>query len=313
MGKMEEKARGGIKLEAKLLVLFSILVASVLNALYAGFVEQVTIVYTHFFYIPILLAGMWYKRKEAVAVALFLGIVHILITYLSPHPLTVNEFARAAIFILVAYVIGYVSEQRAEREDAVREREEKYSAFFKTSRDPVFITSTDGRWLDFNDAMEELLGYESRDELFKVRIPDLYENPEDRGRHTELINQEGFTKEFPVNLRRKDGSIINVLVTSVAKKDENGDIIGYLGTIRDITERKKAEEAIKRRLDFEETVATISSRFVGTSDTDAAINDSLADVGKLSKANRAYLFLSREGGTVMDNTHEWCAGGSVHR
>jgi PAS domain S-box-containing protein len=242
---MNEKARGGIKLEAKLLVLVGTLVASVLNALYASFVEQVTVVYTHFFYIPILLAGMWYKRKEAVAVALFLGIVHILITYLSPLPLTVNEFARAAIFVLVAYVIGYVSEQRAQREDALRGSEGKYRAFFNTSRDPVFITSTDGRWLDFNEPLVELLGYESRDEVFKVRIPDLYETPEDRRRHIELINQEGFTNEFPVNLRRKDGSIINVLATSIAKKDENGTIIGYQGTIRDITERKKAEEALR--------------------------------------------------------------------
>ena len=62
-------------------------------------------------------------------------------------------------------------------------------------------------------------------------------------------------------------------------------------------------------MDFEETVAAISSRFVGTADTDAAINDSLAYMGKLSKASRAYLFLFREGGTVMDNTHEWCAEG----
>jgi PAS domain S-box-containing protein len=245
MGKMNEKARGGVKREAKLLVLFSILVASVLIALYASFVEQVTVVYTHFFYIPILLAGMWYRRKEAVAVALFLGIVHILITYISPPPLTADEFARAAIFILVAYVIGYVSEQRAQREDALRGSEEKYSAFFKTSRDPVFITSTDGRWLDLNDALVELLGYVSRDELFKVRIPDLYETPEDRRRYTDLINQEGFTKEFPVNVRRKDGSIINVLITAIAQKDENGTILGYQGTIRDITERKKAEEALR--------------------------------------------------------------------
>jgi len=77
----------------------------------------------------------------------------------------------------------------------------------------------------------------------------------------------------------------------------------------DITERRWAGEAIKRRLAFEETIAHISSRFVGFSNIDGAINDSLADVGTLSQASRAYIFLFREEGTMMDNTHEWCAEG----
>ena len=65
-----------------------------------------------------------------------------------------------------------------------------------------------------NDVAVELLGYESKDELLKVNVPDLYENPDERQRHTKIIEQEGFTKDFPINLRRKDGSIINTLITS---------------------------------------------------------------------------------------------------
>ena len=234
----------GTKPESKVLVLSFAIVACVILAFYVAFVIHTTIVYTHFFYIPLILAGMWYKKK-AVAVALFLGIVHILVTHLSPLPLSVDVFGRAVIFIVVAYVIGYVSEQRAKGDIALRESEEKYRAFFKTSEDPVFITSKEGRWRDMNDAAVELSGYESRDELLKVNVPDLYENQEEMQRHLQLTEQHGFTKEFPVNLRRKDGSIINTLITSVAKKDVNGNVIGYQGTIRDITERKK-EEAVLR-------------------------------------------------------------------
>jgi GAF domain-containing protein len=62
-------------------------------------------------------------------------------------------------------------------------------------------------------------------------------------------------------------------------------------------------------LTFEETVATISSRFVSPSDIDEAINISLGDIGKLSGASRAYLFLLRAGGATMDNLHEWCSKG----
>ena len=145
--------------------------------------------------------------------------------------------------VLLATVENAIGRKRAE--DALRESEERYSTFFKASQDSVFITSKEGRWQDMNDAAVELLGYETKDELLKVNVPDLYENPEKRKRHLQLIEQQGFTKEFPVNLRRKDGSIINTLVTSVAKKDVNGNVIGYQGTIRDITERKRMEKALR--------------------------------------------------------------------
>lgn len=77
----------------------------------------------------------------------------------------------------------------------------------------------------------------------------------------------------------------------------------------DITHRKKAEEAIRRRLEFMDTVKRISSRFVGVSDIDEAINDSLADIGIISGAGRAYLFYFSQDGNTMNNTHEWCAEG----
>jgi two-component system NtrC family sensor kinase len=72
-------------------------------------------------------------------------------------------------------------------------------------------------------------------------------------------------------------------------------------------ERRHADEVIRRRLEFEKTVSAISSRFVGVFDIDDAINASLADMGRFSKAGRAYIFLMGEDGVTMDNTHEWCA------
>ncbi len=72
---------------------------------------------------------------------------------------------------------------------------------------------------------------------------------------------------------------------------------------------KKVEKALERRLKFEETVTRVSSYFTGFLDMDSAINASLADIGTLSQASRAYLFIFRENGTIMDNTHEWCGEG----
>ncbi|MEW6196960.1 MAG: PAS domain S-box protein [Bacteroidota bacterium] len=137
-------------------------------------------------------------------------------------------------------------------EDRVKERtaellmnEEKYRTFFSTSRDCVFITSNDGRWIEMNDAAVELFGYSSKDELFQIKIPDLYANPADRIKHISTIKELGYTKDYSVDLRKKDGSIINTLITSTVRYDEEGNIIGFMGTIRDITERKHAEEKIR--------------------------------------------------------------------
>ncbi len=242
---MEKGNAFGIKGGKKLFALYTASAVCVLLAFFAEFVLHTTVVYTHLFYIPILLAGMWYYRN-AVYVAFGLGVVHILVTHFSSLPLSMDVFGRAIIFTLVAYTIGYVSEMRAHDEAALRAQDESYRTFFKTSRDPIFITSKEGRWIDFSDATVELFGYESRDDLREVRIPGLYENPEERKLHIHHIEQQGFTKDFAVNLRKKDGSIINTLITSVARKDEHGNAIGYQGTIRDDTGRKRMEKELEK-------------------------------------------------------------------
>jgi signal transduction histidine kinase len=114
----------------RLLVVLFTAVACVGLAYYAEFVLGIVVVYTHLFYIPILLAGLWYQ-KRAVYLALGLGLVHVLMTYYSPLPLTVNELARVASFVLVAYVIGLVSakERRLLTELGAKNREMQHFTY----------------------------------------------------------------------------------------------------------------------------------------------------------------------------------------
>ncbi len=110
----------------------------------------------------------------------------------------------------------------------------------------MFITSRDGRWLDLNDAAVEIFGYNSKEELSKVHIPDLYAKSEDRKRYIDLIEKKGYVKNNPIDLKKKDGSIIHTLITTVPIKDEQGNAVAFQGTIRDVTEQKKAEEALRQ-------------------------------------------------------------------
>ena len=135
--------------------------------------------------------------------------------------------------------------ERKSAEDALKKSERKYSKFFRTSRDPVFITTKEGRLVESNDALMEVLGYETMDELLKIEVPKHYENPDDRKRFNRAVEQQGFAKEFPANLVKKDGSIINTLITATVLKDRGGNVTGFQGTIRDITDRKAAADALK--------------------------------------------------------------------
>ncbi len=134
--------------------------------------------------------------------------------------------------------------ERRDDRRALQESEERYRRFFQTSRDCAFITTRDGRWLDMNETAVELLGYDSKEELREVRIWDLYADPAVSEDHAHALGEQGAIKDYPVDLRRKSSDVINALVTAVCFRDKQDNVKGFQGTIRDITERKKAEEAL---------------------------------------------------------------------
>jgi PAS domain S-box-containing protein len=131
---------------------------------------------------------------------------------------------------------------RKQAEEALRESERRYREFFATSRDCVFITSREGKWIDFNDAALELFGYDSREELLKIPIADLYVDPEERTRFLTHIEEQGYVRGNPVQLRRKDGKIIDTLITAGLRRSQDVSQTEFFGTIRDITQSKRVEE-----------------------------------------------------------------------
>ncbi|MGH2567661.1 MAG: PAS domain S-box protein, partial [Bacteroidota bacterium] len=132
-------------------------------------------------------------------------------------------------------------------EEALRQSEQKFRTLFEESKDVIFISTVDGRFLDVNPAGVELFGYSSKEELMKVDIArDLYANQNDRKRFQRFIEQNGFVRDFELTLRRKDGAKLIVLETATAVRNNQEVHIAYRGIIRDITERKNLEEQLRQ-------------------------------------------------------------------
>jgi PAS domain S-box-containing protein len=135
--------------------------------------------------------------------------------------------------------------ERRNAEDAIRNSEEKFRTLFEESKDTIYISSTDGKFIDVNPAGVELFGYKTKDQLLKVDIVrDLYVNPADRQRFQNELVRAGYVQDFEVSLKRKDGEKLAVLLTATPIKDADGRITSYRGFIRDVTEQKKLEQQL---------------------------------------------------------------------
>ena len=129
-----------------------------------------------------------------------------------------------------------------------RQAENKFRTLFEKVQEGIFISTPDGRFLDFNDAFMRILGYESHEELLQADIPaQLYVNPADHERRQRLLNEYGEVTDFEFQFRRHDGDIRTAHESSFATRDESGAIVAYQGFLLDITDQKQAELDVRRR------------------------------------------------------------------
>ncbi len=112
-------------------------------------------------------------------------------------------------------------------------------------------------------------------------------------------------------IRRSDGSYAHVELVAPDFAPINDAVGGIVLTIRDITQRREAEDALRDVRVLHEAVASVAARFVDAdSDSlDDAVSHALALLGDAAAVDRAYVFSVSDDLTTMTNTHEWCAPG----
>ena len=154
-------------------------------------------------------------------------------------------------------------EERKRAEEAIKVSEEKFRTLFEYSRDAIYINTKEGEFIDVNQSFLDLFGY-TREEMAGRNAADDYANPDDRLRFTDELAQKGFIKDFEVKYKKKNGTEMDCLVTATGQQSNDGSILRYQGIIRDITEHKKAEEAL-RKAGALETLSTVLENFIGDS------------------------------------------------
>ncbi len=159
--------------------------------------------------------------------------------------------------------------QRKRVENDLRENEEKYRALFESSRDAIFITGEDGKFIDVNESALVLFGF-SRDEMFRMEYKDIFVDFIDYHEFERDVEKSGSVRNYEVKLKSKTGREMECMITVALKQNSKKDILGLQGVIRDITEQKKAGRALqdsynKLQKNMESTILAMA-RIVETKD-----------------------------------------------
>jgi PAS domain S-box-containing protein len=137
--------------------------------------------------------------------------------------------------------------ERKQVEIALRESEVKYRSILDNIQDTFYRSDRDGNLIMMSPSGAKLLGAASVDELLGLNIAGkIYADPDARIQLLNVMEKNGFVEDFEVDLRRKDGSVVTVSTNSHLYFDSSGELQGVEGIFRDMTERKAAEEQLKK-------------------------------------------------------------------
>jgi PAS domain S-box-containing protein len=153
-------------------------------------------------------------------------------------------------------VVGYEAiasdiTERKQAEESTKVSEERYRMIFDEAPMGIAISTMDGKIVDLNKAQAEMIG-SAVEELRGRSVDEYYVDPDKRREMIELFNKAGKVRDFEMELKKKDGSIIVELLNLDRYKIGGKDHLFATG--RDITERTQAEKATKNTLRFQQVL-----------------------------------------------------------
>lgn len=158
-----------------------------------------------------------------------------------------------------------------------REAERRYRELFDNIQEGLFFATPEGQFIDVNDAMVRMLGYESREELLRTDVSaHLYPTRQAKERLVRAINEKGMLRNYEETLRRKDGSLLHTLQNISAVRNVQGHVVQIRGLMLDVTEQKTFQSQLQRERDFNQKILNTTQSMILVLDT----------AGLISYANR---------------------------
>lgn len=220
------------------------------------------IVYTHFFYIPLILAGLWYHRK-AVYIAIFLGALHVLSVSFALGFDTMRFLGcvqRAVMFIAVAYVIGFISELRANAEAGLIKERDRSQQILSTIGEAVYIFDPNLTITEVNRTHLKTFDI-NREEVIGKKCYELFFGRQERCPDCPLTDvfKSGVCVRMERMIPRSEAVKKYFDVMYCPLFDDGGNVIEVICDVRDLTERKAMEDKLARS----ERLATIGEISAG--------------------------------------------------
>jgi PAS domain S-box-containing protein len=158
----------------------------------------------------------------------------------------------------VSYAVAVFKDitSRRHAEAAMRKAEQKYRNIFEGAVDGIFQSTPEGRFITANSAMAFIWGYESPEKMI-AEIDDaskLYVEPAKRDEFMKLLEENDIVQGFEAEIERPGGAKVWISINARAVRGDDGSVLYYEGTLKDVTERRKAD---RRIIDSEERYRTL--------------------------------------------------------
>jgi len=209
--------------------------------------------------------------------------------------------------------VGRDTTERKQMEEELKESERFLSSIFCSIQDGISILDTEMNIIRVNPAMEKW--YSHALPLAGKKCYKAYHGSNTLCQICPTTKAlKTMESAYEVVPRRGEGGRITGwldLYSFPLFDQKTGQIIGCIEYVRDITERKKVEDELMRRIDFEMFIAQISTSFINLSaeKIDEGIKKALQRIGEFANVDRSYIFSIPLGQEEAECIYEWCAAG----